>query len=105
MCILLLMRSKNQFLLFTPCTANHHICDVCELKNGRAIDFRTKTVDETIIPGPLMRWKMPNVAVVAVAAAAMLLVTAETVLAAGGGGGGGGSGGVLWYLKYEHDVA
>jgi len=40
-----------------------------------------------------MRWKMPNVAVVAVAAAAMLLVTAETVLAAGGGGGGSGGGG------------
>jgi len=49
-------------------------------------------VDETIIPGPLMRWKMPNVAVVAVAAAAMLLVTAETVLAGGGGGGGSGGG-------------
>ncbi|XP_060867437.1 growth/differentiation factor 8 isoform X2 [Metopolophium dirhodum] len=40
-----------------------------------------------------MRWKMPNVAVVAVAAVAMLLVTAETVLAAGGGGGGSGGGG------------
>ncbi|XP_026811055.1 growth/differentiation factor 8-like isoform X2 [Rhopalosiphum maidis] len=40
-----------------------------------------------------MRWKMPNVAVVAVAVAALLLVTAETVLAAGGGGGGGSGGG------------
>jgi len=66
---------------------------------GRAIEFRTKTLDGTITPGPLMRWKMPNVAVVAVAATAMLLVTAETVLAAGsgsggsGGGGGGGGGG------------
>lgn len=47
-----------------------------------------------------MRWKMPNVAVVAVAAAAALyLVTAETMLVADGGsggddggGGGGGSG-------------
>lgn len=68
--------------------------------SGCTIEFRSKAVQggtDIITPRLLMRWKMSNVAVVAIAAAAaLMLVTAETVAAASGGGGsssGGGGGG------------